>query len=53
MPRPASEEKKKLDWKNLIEQQGRSGLSIEKWCLQNQIRRSTFLYQGNRTKIFN
>jgi hypothetical protein len=43
MPRPASEEKK-LEWKNLIEQQDRSGLSIEKWCLQNQIRRSTFLY---------
>ncbi len=43
MPKPTSEEKK-LEWKNLIEQQRQSGLSVEKWCLQNQIRPHTFLY---------
>jgi hypothetical protein len=43
MPIPASEEKQ-LEWKNLIEQQRQSGLSIEKWCLQNQIRPYNFHY---------
>ena len=43
MPRPSSEDKK-LEWKNLIEQQHQSGLSVEKWCLQNQIRPFTFRY---------
>lgn len=43
MPIPASEEKK-LEWKNLIEQQRQSGLSVDKWCLQNQIRLSAFQY---------
>ena len=39
----ASEEKK-LKWKNLIEQQRQSGLSIEKWCRQNQIVPHVFHY---------
>ena len=43
MPIPTSEEKK-LKWKNLVEQQRQSGLSVDKWCLQNQIRPSTFQY---------
>ncbi len=43
MPRPTSEDKK-LEWKNLIEQQRQSNLSVEKWCLQNQIRPYTFRY---------
>lgn len=43
MPIPASEEKQ-LEWKNLIDQQGQSGLSVKKWCHQNQIRPTTFLY---------
>lgn len=43
MPIPTSEEKK-LEWENLIEQQRQSGLSVDKWCLQNQIRPSTFQY---------
>lgn len=43
MPAPTSEEKK-LEWKNRIEQQRQSGLTIEKWCLQNQIRSCTFHY---------
>lgn len=43
MPIPTSEEKK-LEWKNLIDQQRQSGLSVDKWCLQNQIRPSTFQY---------
>ena len=43
MPIPTSEEKK-LEWKNRIEEQRQSGLSIEKWCLKNQIRPHTFQY---------
>lgn len=43
MPIPASEEKQ-LEWKNLIAQQRQSGLSVKKWCQQNQIRPTTFLY---------
>ncbi len=43
MPIPTSEEKK-LEWKNLIEQQRQSSLSVDKWCQQNQIRPSTFQY---------
>ena len=43
MPIPASEAKQ-LEWKNLIEQQRQSSLSVEKWCLQNQIRPHTFRY---------
>ena len=40
----AASENKQLEWKNLIEQQSQSGLSVNKWCLQNQIRSSTFQY---------
>lgn len=43
MPVPASEEKR-LEWKNLIEQQRQSNFSVNKWCIQNQIRPHTFLY---------
>ena len=43
MSTPVSDEKH-LKWKNLIEQQRQSGLSVDKWCLQNQIRSSTFQY---------
>ncbi|HLB52479.1 MAG TPA: hypothetical protein VJK48_02070 [Chlamydiales bacterium] len=43
MPKPLSEEKK-LEWKNLIEQQRQSDLSIEKWCRQFQIHPHTFHY---------
>ena len=43
MPSPASENKQ-LEWKNLIEQQRQSDLSIEKWCQQNQIQSHTFHY---------
>jgi hypothetical protein len=43
MPTPASEEKR-LEWKNLIEQQRQSSLSINKWCQQNQISQTTFHY---------
>lgn len=43
MPKPASEDKK-LEWKNLIEQQSHSNLSVEKWCKQNQISSHTFRY---------
>lgn len=39
-----SSEAKKLEWKNFIEQQRQSGLSIEKWCLQHQIQPHTFHY---------
>jgi len=43
MSKPTPEEKK-LKWNHLIEQQCQSGHSIKKWCLQNQIRPSTFQY---------
>ena len=43
MPQLLSEDKR-LDWKNLIEQQSQNSLSIEKWCLKNQIRPHTFHY---------
>lgn len=43
MPKPLSEDKQ-LEWKNRIEQQRQSGLSIDKWCLQNQIQPHTFHY---------
>lgn len=49
MPIPTSEEKQ-LEWKSRIDQQRQSGLSIEKWCLQNQIRPHTFYYW--RDKLF-
>lgn len=49
MPIPASAEKQ-LEWKKLIEQQRQSNLSIEKWCLQNQIRPHAFYYW--RDKLF-
>jgi hypothetical protein len=42
-------EAKRLEWKNLIEQQRQNGISIEKWCLQNQINRHIFHYwKGKR-----
>lgn len=43
MPIPASEEEQ-FKWKNCIEQQCQSGLSIAKWCHQNQIRPHAFYY---------
>ena len=43
MPVPASEEKQ-LEWKNIIEQQRQSGLSIDKWCRQNQTSPHNFRY---------
>lgn len=49
MSNPTSEEKQ-FKWKNLIEQQRQSGLSIDKWCLQNQIRSHVFHYW--KTKLF-
>ncbi len=49
MPIQASEEKQ-LEWKNIIEQQRQSGLSIDKWCRQNQIAPHNFHYW--RDKLF-
>lgn len=49
MPSQASLEKQR-EWKALIERQKQSGLSIEKWCLQNQLRPHTFHYW--RDKLF-
>lgn len=43
MPRPSSEDKK-LEWKHLIEQQRQSGISIEKWCRQQNLIPHTFHY---------
>jgi hypothetical protein len=43
MPKPLSEEKK-LEWRNLIEQQRQSGLSIAKWCSQKSHSAPAFYY---------
>lgn len=37
-------EDKKLKWKSLIEEQRQSGLSINKWCQQQNLAPNTFLY---------
>lgn len=49
MPIPTSETKQ-LEWKSFIEQQRQSGLPIERWCLQHQIKPHTFYYW--RDKLF-
>lgn len=43
MPKPVSSEKK-LEWAEKIRTQKESGLSIERWCNQNQIRPHIFHY---------
>lgn len=43
MPKPVSEAKK-LEWNRLIEEQRQSGLSIEKWCRQQNLIPHTFHY---------
>lgn len=47
MPTPASEERRR-DWDAKIHAQKASGLSIEKWCRQNQIKSSAFYYWKER-----
>ncbi|OGN55769.1 MAG: hypothetical protein A3D96_01640 [Chlamydiae bacterium RIFCSPHIGHO2_12_FULL_44_59] len=37
-------EAKKLEWNRLIEEQCQSGLSIEKWCRQQNLISHTFHY---------
>ena len=43
MPLPLSEEKKH-EWQERIQQQRASGLSIERWCRDNQVQPHTFYY---------
>lgn len=43
MPNPSSENNQ-IEWKNRIEEQRQSGLSINKWCQQNQIPPTSFHY---------
>lgn len=43
-----SSENRQTEWIKLIEQQRQSGLSIEKWCRQNQVRPHTFHYWKRR-----
>lgn len=47
MPKPLPPEKK-LEWEEKIRQQRGSGLSIEKWCRQNQTPSHTFYYWKDR-----
>ena len=47
MPKSKSEDQR-LEWKHLIEEQRQSGLSIEKWCKQKQIRSHIFYYWKDR-----
>lgn len=49
MPKPTSPEKM-LEWEDKIQQQRQSGLSIEKWCKQNQIAPHIFYYW--KTRLF-
>jgi hypothetical protein len=43
MPLPSSPDKR-LEWENRLRQQKESGLSIERWCRENQIIPSAFYY---------
>jgi hypothetical protein len=43
MPKPASQHNK-LEWEEKIQRQRESGLSVRRWCLENQINRSAFDY---------
>ena len=47
MPHPPAENKH-LKWKNLIEEQRQSGLSIKKWCQQQNLIPNTFHYWKNK-----
>ena len=47
MPKPLSSEKK-LEWEEKIRKQKDSGLSIERWCNEHQIRSHTFHYWKER-----
>ncbi len=49
MPARATEETQQ-EWKNRIEEQRQSKLSIKQWCLQHQIRPQVFSYW--RDKLF-
>lgn len=43
MPRPSSSEKKQ-EWEEKIRKQRESGLSIERWCHDNQLPTHVFYY---------
>ena len=47
MSKPISPEKK-LEWETKIREQQESGLSIDRWCRQNQIASCTFHYWKDR-----
>jgi hypothetical protein len=47
MPKPLSAEKK-IEWEAKVCQQRASGLSIERWCRQNQIAAHSFHYWKDR-----
>jgi hypothetical protein len=47
MPQSLSQEKK-LEWEEKIRQQSKSGLSIERWCRQNEIAAHMFHYWKGR-----
>jgi len=47
MPKSVSSEKK-LKWEEKVRQQRESGLSITRWCRQNQIHPNTFRYWKDR-----
>lgn len=47
MPKPISPEKK-LEWQEKIRQQRESGLSIDRWCLQNHLPPHIFYYWKSR-----
>jgi len=50
MPKPISAEKK-TEWETKLRQQRESGLSIERWCRQNQIASCSFHYWKSRLQF--
>ena len=49
MPKPISAEKK-IEWEAKIRQQRESGLSVDRWCRQNQVTLCSFHYWKNRLR---
>ena len=49
MQKPISPEKK-IEWETKIREQRESGLSIHRWCRQNQVTSCAFHYWKNRLR---
>ena len=47
MPIPSSPEKR-LEWETKLRQQKESGLSVDRWCRENQVTSTSFYYWKER-----